>query len=219
MPPNRPGAGALAAKSIARCRSRPGPQGPPSATREAHNVGFRIVCRATGQHSSPAFARTAQGLSRAGKPGIIERHCPRLCVLRCSVSSMQIADSECVGRRHWGHDLLTDDERVVLRGLAAFRGTFDLEAAEAVVADGETVRAADVLDPIRAPRPALRGVCWARRSRAESRLRCRLKGTSGRNVSRRHGFRAARKSCVTVEGGPGSRLPWARAGRAGRDWR
>lgn len=35
----------------------------------------------------------------------------------------------------------------MLRRLAPFRGAFDLEAAEAVVADGETVRAADVLDP------------------------------------------------------------------------
>jgi predicted ATPase/DNA-binding SARP family transcriptional activator/class 3 adenylate cyclase len=48
----------------------------------------------------------------------------------------------------WGHDLLTETEQTLLRRLAAFRGTFDLEAAETVGADGEMVVAVDVLDLI-----------------------------------------------------------------------
>jgi predicted ATPase/DNA-binding SARP family transcriptional activator/class 3 adenylate cyclase len=48
----------------------------------------------------------------------------------------------------WGHDLLTEAERTLLRRLGVFRGSFDLEAAEAVGADGEVVAATDVLDLI-----------------------------------------------------------------------
>ena len=47
----------------------------------------------------------------------------------------------------WGHDLLTEAEQTLLRRLSAFRGSFDLEAAEAVAGDGE-VMAGDVLDLI-----------------------------------------------------------------------
>lgn len=47
----------------------------------------------------------------------------------------------------WSHDLLDDQERVVLRRAAAFAGSFDLEAAEAVCAGGpiDPVRVADVV--------------------------------------------------------------------------
>jgi predicted ATPase len=44
----------------------------------------------------------------------------------------------------WGHDLLRDDERVVLRRLAIFAGGFTLEAASAVAA-GAGIAAAEVL--------------------------------------------------------------------------
>ena len=46
----------------------------------------------------------------------------------------------------WGHDLLSEAEQTTLRRLGAFRGSFDLDAAEAVAPDGATVIAADVLD-------------------------------------------------------------------------
>ena len=39
----------------------------------------------------------------------------------------------------WGHDLLREDERVVLRRLAIFAGGFTLEAASAVAASAEIV--------------------------------------------------------------------------------
>ena len=48
----------------------------------------------------------------------------------------------------WSVDLLGDDERAVLRRLAVFRDAFPLEAAEAVVADGEVVDRFGVLDVI-----------------------------------------------------------------------
>jgi non-specific serine/threonine protein kinase len=48
----------------------------------------------------------------------------------------------------WGQDLLTEPEQTLLRRLAAFRGSFDLEAAEAVGADEEVVASAEVLDLI-----------------------------------------------------------------------
>jgi len=48
----------------------------------------------------------------------------------------------------WGHDLLTEAEQTLLRRLGAFRGSFDLDAAEAIGVDGEVVAAADVLDLI-----------------------------------------------------------------------
>jgi predicted ATPase len=47
---------------------------------------------------------------------------------------------------NWSVDLLDDTERAVLRRLAVFRGLFPLEAAEAVVADGDEVTAYAVLD-------------------------------------------------------------------------
>lgn len=48
----------------------------------------------------------------------------------------------------WGHDLLIATEQALLRRLAVFRGSFDLEAAETVGADGEIVAAPEVLDLI-----------------------------------------------------------------------
>ena len=45
----------------------------------------------------------------------------------------------------WSHDLLTDDERIVLRRLAVFRGGWTLDAAEEVCA-GDAVPRGDVLD-------------------------------------------------------------------------
>ncbi|MDQ1425924.1 MAG: hypothetical protein QOD72_3422, partial [Acidimicrobiaceae bacterium] len=48
----------------------------------------------------------------------------------------------------WSVDLLDDTERAVLRRLAVFQGSFPLDAAEAVTADGNTVTPYAVLDVI-----------------------------------------------------------------------
>ncbi|MBC7268421.1 MAG: AAA family ATPase [Streptomyces sp.] len=48
----------------------------------------------------------------------------------------------------WSHDLCTETERVVWARLSALAGTFDLEAAEAVAADGEHIRPHDVLEAV-----------------------------------------------------------------------
>jgi predicted ATPase/DNA-binding CsgD family transcriptional regulator len=47
----------------------------------------------------------------------------------------------------WSHRLLGDHEQIVFRRLAAFRGSFDLDAVEAVTAAG-AIRRADVLDAL-----------------------------------------------------------------------
>ena len=49
----------------------------------------------------------------------------------------------------WSHGLLTEDERILLRRLAAFAGSFSLEAAEAV-AGTDPLRPEDILDLIAA---------------------------------------------------------------------
>ncbi|MEO3887635.1 LuxR C-terminal-related transcriptional regulator [Nonomuraea sp. B5E05] len=46
----------------------------------------------------------------------------------------------------WSHDLLSPQERVLLRRLSVFAGLFDLELAERVCADGGILRGAELLD-------------------------------------------------------------------------
>ena len=48
----------------------------------------------------------------------------------------------------WSVDLLDDTQRAVLRRLAVFHGSFTLDAAEAVAADGMMVEPYAVLDVI-----------------------------------------------------------------------
>jgi len=45
----------------------------------------------------------------------------------------------------WSHDLLSDEEKVVFRRLAAFPASFDLAAAEAIAGGGERLDAVDAL--------------------------------------------------------------------------
>jgi predicted ATPase/class 3 adenylate cyclase len=46
----------------------------------------------------------------------------------------------------WSYDLLSAAERLVLQRISVFAGSFELEACEAVAADGDGLMAADVLD-------------------------------------------------------------------------
>ena len=49
------------------------------------------------------------------------------------------------GSVDWSYDLLTEDERAAVRRLSIFSGGFDLDAAQAVVAD-DRIEPVDVLD-------------------------------------------------------------------------
>ncbi|QIJ64455.1 LuxR C-terminal-related transcriptional regulator [Streptomyces sp. JB150] len=69
-------------------------------------------------------------LLSAGSPAVLPRHQ----TLRAAVD--------------WSHDLCTERERLVWARAAVLAGGFDLETAEAVCADGERVRACDVLEAV-----------------------------------------------------------------------
>jgi predicted ATPase/class 3 adenylate cyclase len=96
----------------------------------------------------------------AGVPLAIELAAARLKALSVSEVSARLADSfrlliggaRTAPPRHqtlqaaidWSHDLLSDDERTVLRRVACFRGGFSLDAAAAVC--GERFQALAVID-------------------------------------------------------------------------
>jgi len=69
-------------------------------------------------------------LLSAGSPAVLPRHQ----TLRAAVD--------------WSHDLCTEREQLVWARAAVLAGGFDLETAEAVCADGERVRAYDVLEAV-----------------------------------------------------------------------
>ncbi len=80
-------------------------------------------------HLEPAeiAQRLGEALPLLGRRGEVTRHA----TLRAALE--------------WSHDLLSDDERVLLRRLAVFAGGFSLDSAEQVCAD-ELLPRADVLD-------------------------------------------------------------------------
>ncbi len=121
----------------------------------AIDAGFRL-----GPDNAAAVARICRRLD--GIPLALELAAARLRVLSAEELAERLDDrfrlltggARTAAPRHqtlraaldWGADLLTEAERALLRRLAAFRGRFELEAAEAVGADGAVIVPLDVLD-------------------------------------------------------------------------
>ncbi|HET9001388.1 MAG TPA: adenylate/guanylate cyclase domain-containing protein, partial [bacterium] len=150
--------------------SLPDPQRAPSSEELAHCEAARLfVERAIA--TQPTFAVTAGNANAVaqicrrlnGIPLAIELAAARIKVLSAEQIAVRLDDSFRLltgGSRtglprqqtlraamDWSYDLLSDQERGVLRRLSVFAGGWTLEAAEAVCA-AESVEAADVLDLI-----------------------------------------------------------------------
>ncbi|GAA3297272.1 hypothetical protein GCM10020295_29460 [Streptomyces cinereospinus] len=136
----------------------PGPALTLFADRAAAVVpGFRLT-----PADRPAVARLCRRLD--GLPLAIELAAVRMRVLSVEQLLARLDDryrllsagSSAVLPRHqtlraavdWSHDLCTGRERSVWARLSVAAGSFDLETAEAVCADGERVRPQDVLETV-----------------------------------------------------------------------
>ena len=123
---------------------------------EAAAPGFELD-----EHNAPDVARicfrldglplalelAAGRLAALGPATLAERLDDRFRVLRSTSHAAPTRQQTLAAALEWSHDLLADDERTLLRRLAAFAGGFELEAVESVCAGGdlETAEIADVL--------------------------------------------------------------------------
>ncbi|WP_230885434.1 ATP-binding protein [Streptomyces spinoverrucosus] len=138
--------------------AEPGPALALFADRAAAVVpGFRLT-----PANRPAVARLCRRLD--GLPLAIELAAVRMRVLSVEQLLERLDDryrllsagSPAVLPRHqtlraavdWSHDLCTEREQSVWARLSVLAGSFDLETAEAVCADGERVRSNDVLEAV-----------------------------------------------------------------------
>ncbi|WP_229865896.1 LuxR C-terminal-related transcriptional regulator [Streptomyces spinoverrucosus] len=138
--------------------AEPGPALALFADRAAAVVpGFRLT-----PANRPAVARLCQRLD--GLPLAIELAAVRMRVLSVEQLLQRLDDryrllsagSPSVLPRHqtlraavdWSHDLCTEREQLVWARLSVLAGSFDLETAEAVCADGARVRSYDVLEAV-----------------------------------------------------------------------
>ncbi|HEV8623000.1 MAG TPA: BTAD domain-containing putative transcriptional regulator [Acidimicrobiia bacterium] len=150
--------------------SLPDPEGDPLAAAAASDAMALFYDRAAavdpgfrpGPDNAAAVARICRRLD--GIPLALELAAARVRLLSAAELAERLDDrfhlltggSRTAVSRHqtlraaldWGHDLLTEVEQTLFRRLGAFRGSFDLDAAEAIGADGEVVAATDVLDLI-----------------------------------------------------------------------
>jgi len=94
-----------------------------------------------------ALELAAGRLAALGVAAIADRLDDRFRVLRGGSGAAPTRQQTLSAALQWSHDLLTRDERVLFRRLAAFAGDFELDAVESVCAVGEldAVGIADVL--------------------------------------------------------------------------
>jgi predicted ATPase len=94
-----------------------------------------------------AIELAAGRLGALAPAAIAARLDDRFRVLRSASHTAPTRQRTLYATLDWSHDLLEDDERILLRRLAVFRGGFGLDAVEGVCADADLDRAsiADVL--------------------------------------------------------------------------
>jgi len=84
-----------------------------------------------------AIELAAARLGGLGTSTLADRLDDRFRLLRGGVRAAPSRQQTLLATLEWSHELLTDDERVLLRRLAVFAGGFELGAAETVCASGE----------------------------------------------------------------------------------
>jgi predicted ATPase len=94
-----------------------------------------------------ALELAAARLGGLGTSALADRLDDRFRLLRGGMRTAPSRQQTLLATLDWSHELLTEEERLLLRRLSVFAGGFDLDAAETVCVDGEFGRsaAADVL--------------------------------------------------------------------------
>jgi predicted ATPase len=92
-----------------------------------------------------ALELAAARLGALGTATLAERLDDRFRLLRAGSRAAPTRQQTLSATLQWSHDLLADDEKLLLRRLAVFAGGFELEAAEAVCA-GDGLDTEEVLD-------------------------------------------------------------------------
>ena len=92
-----------------------------------------------------ALELAAGRIGALGPTAIADRLGDRFRVLRSGSHAAPTRQQTLSATLQWSHDLLEPDERILFRRLAAFAGSFELEAAETVCA-GAGIDGADVAD-------------------------------------------------------------------------
>jgi predicted ATPase len=92
-----------------------------------------------------ALELAAGRVGALGPAAIADRLGDRFRVLRSGSHAAPTRQQTLSATLQWSHDLLEPDEQMVFRRLAAFAGSFDLEAAETVCA-GDGIDTADIVD-------------------------------------------------------------------------
>jgi predicted ATPase len=92
-----------------------------------------------------AIELAAGRMGALGPASIAERLDDRFRLLRAGSQTAPTRQQTLAATLSWSHDLLSPEERVLLRRLAVFSGTFDLAAVEAVCSSSD-VEEADIAD-------------------------------------------------------------------------
>ncbi len=129
------------AEAVRLLEARAGATGLPFAVTEGNAAAVaELVRRLDG--SPLAIELAAARLGPLSVVQILERITDRLDLLVASGQPAHQRLSSVFATIQWSHDLLSGAERVVFRRLAVFAGSFDLDAAEAVAANGSVAQLA-----------------------------------------------------------------------------